>query len=171
MTVDVRDNQLLIRAQYVKDSSFENPNAPEIFAQIREEAPKIDVNVDVTPQPMGDNTYEVTLTLRADAKSGETSAFVAELEYAGLVSLHPDIDQDAGQVALMVEVPRHLFPLGRAIIAEMTRDGGFPPLVINPIDFRRLYETRKAEREAEAGEAKAGEAKAGAAEADAVAEA
>ena len=140
MSDDVRDPQLIIRAQYIKDQSFENPNAPEIFSTIKEKTPKIDINVDVSPKSVGERTFEVTLTLRADAQVDESSAFVAELEYAGLVSLGEGLSDEQVQHALLVETPRHLFPFARAIMANVTRDGGFPPLVVNPIDFRQMLE-------------------------------
>ena len=142
MSEDVRETQLLIRAQYIKDQSFENPNAPDIFSAITEKTPKIDISVDVSPKSAGDNTFEVTLTLRADAKVEEVSAFVAELEYAGLVSLGEGLTDDQVQKALLVETPRYLFPFARAILANVTRDGGFPPLVVNPIDFSQMLAKR-----------------------------
>jgi preprotein translocase subunit SecB len=142
MSEDVRDQHLVIRAQYIKDQSFENPNAPEIFMMMKEETPKIDINVDVSPQLLSDRTYEVTLSLNADAKVGENQAFLAELEFAALVSLGEGLTEDQGNAALYVETPRQLFPFARAIIANITRDGGFPPLVINPIDFRQMYQQR-----------------------------
>jgi len=150
MSEDVRDQHLVIRAQYIKDQSFENPNAPEIFLMMKEEAPKIDINVDVSPQLLSDRTYEVTLSLRADAKVGETSAFLIELEFAALVSLGEGLTEEQGQAALFVETPRQIFPFARAIVANITRDGGFPPLVINPIDFRQMYDQRAAAGAAEA---------------------
>jgi preprotein translocase subunit SecB len=140
MSEDVRDPQLIIRAQYIKDQSFENPNAPEVFSMIKEKTPKIDINVDVSPKSVGERTFEVTLTLRADAQVDESPAFVAELEYAGLVSLADGLSDEQVQHALLVETPRHLFPFARAIMANVTRDGGFPPLVVNPIDFRQMLE-------------------------------
>ncbi len=91
---------------------------------------------------MSDRTYEVTLSLNADAKVGENQAFLAELEFAALVSLGEGLTEDQGNAALYVETPRQLFPFARAIIANITRDGGFPPLVINPIDFRQMYQQR-----------------------------
>ena len=144
MSEDVRDQHLVIRAQYIKDQSFENPNAPEIFLMMKEEAPKIDINVDVTPQLLSDRTYEVTLSLRADVKVGETSAFLVELEFAALVSLGEGLTEEQGKAALLIETPRQIFPFARAIVANITRDGGFPPLVINPIDFRQMNEQRSA---------------------------
>jgi len=142
MTETSKEPPLLIKAQYVKDQSFENPNAPEVFAMIQEEAPKLEINIDVTPTHITGQTYEVVLSIRADAKMEQTSAFVAELDFAGLVVLAQGLSEEQSQHLLMIETPRHLFPFSRAILASTTRDGGFPPLVVNPIDFSDLYQKR-----------------------------
>jgi preprotein translocase subunit SecB len=152
MSEDVRDQHLVIRAQYIKDQSFENPNAPEIFMMMKEETPKIDINVDVSPQLLSDRTYEVTLSLRADAKVGENQAFLVELEFAALVSLGEGLTEEQVQAAVLIETPRQLFPFARAIVANITRDGGFPPLVINPIDFRQMYQQRAESSASESGD-------------------
>ena len=155
MTETAKEPQLQIKAQYVKDQSFENPNAPEVFAMMQEEPPKLEINIDVTPINVTGQTYEVTLSIRADAKIGQTSAFVAELDYAGLVILSEGLDDDQLEHLLMVETPRHLFPFSRAILASTTRDGGFPPLVVNPIDFAELYQKRGGKLRTEPAEAQA----------------
>lgn len=155
MTETAKEPQLLIKAQYVKDQSFENPNAPEVFAMMQEEPPKLEISIDVTPVNVTGQTYEVTLSIRADAKIGQTAAFVAELDYAGLVILSEGLNDDQLQHLLMVETPRHLFPFSRAILASTTRDGGFPPLVVNPIDFAELYQKRGGKLRAEPAEAQA----------------
>jgi preprotein translocase subunit SecB len=152
MSEDVRDQHLVIRAQYIKDQSFENPNAPEIFMMMKEETPKIDINVDVSPQLLSDRTYEVTLSLRADAKVGENQAFLVEREFAALVSLGEGLTEEQVQAAVLIETPRQLFPFARAIVANITRDGGFPPLVINPIDFRQMYQQRAESSASESGD-------------------
>ncbi len=128
---------LTVNMQYVKDLSFENPRAPQVFAS-NERAPQVQVNVDVNARPVAENMYEVTLVLNAEAKSAEEPVFVVELTYAGLFTL-PALPQEQVRPLLLIECPRMLFPFARAIIAEATRDGGFPPLMINPIDFAALY--------------------------------
>ena len=138
MADTVKDPNFLIRTQYVKDQSFENPNAPEVYAMMTQEQPNLDISIDVTPARLQDRTFEVTLSLRADAKIGETSAFVSELDYAGVVTIGDEVGDDQMQHLLMVETPQYLFPFARAILAAATRDGGFPPLVVNPIDFSQL---------------------------------
>lgn len=126
-----------INMQYVKDLSFENPRAPQVFAG-SQTAPQVQVNVDVGARQVGENVYEITLVLNAEAKSGEDTVFVVELTYAGLFTV-PPLPQEQLRPLLLIECPRLLFPFARAIVADATRDGGFPPLMINPIDFAALY--------------------------------
>ena len=126
-----------INMQYVKDLSFENPRAPQVFAN-NQSAPQVQVNVDVGARQMAENVYEITLVLNAEAKSGEDVVFMVELTYAGLFTV-PAIPQEQLRPLLLIECPRLLFPFARAIVADATRDGGFPPLMINPIDFAALY--------------------------------
>lgn len=128
---------LVVNAQFIKDLSFENPRAPASL-MARQESPKIDVNVNVSARNLSEQTYEVTLTIRADAKSGEEPAFVTELVYGGVFTL-TNVPEEALRPTLLIECPRLLFPFARRIIADATRDGGFPPLYINPIDFVALY--------------------------------
>jgi preprotein translocase subunit SecB len=135
--------QLTINTQYVKDHSFENPNAPGIYGSMRSGKPDINVSVEVTPTQLQESIYEVVLALRASAKIGDTPAFLAELDYAAVVSLGPDVSDELREHLVMIEVPRHLFPFARAILADDTRDGGFPPLMMGPIDFAQLYLSRK----------------------------
>ena len=128
---------LIVNVQYVKDISFENPRAPASLMGSKE-PPKIDVNVNVNARNLSEQTYEVSLTIRADAKSGEETAFVTELVYGGVFTL-ANLPEEALRPTLLIECPRLLFPFARRIIADATRDGGFPPLFINPIDFVALY--------------------------------
>lgn len=148
MAEDAEQPPLTINTQYVKDHSFENPNAPNIYGAMRTDRPDINVSVEVTPRQLQDQVYEVVLGLKASAKVGETTAFVAELDYAAVVSLAAGLSEEVRERLVMVEVPRHLFPFARAILADDTRDGGFPPLMMSPIDFAQLYLSRKAQSEA-----------------------
>ncbi len=143
MAEEAAQPQLTINTQYVKDHSFENPNAPGIYGSMRSGKPDINVTVDVTPTHLQDQVYEVVLSLRAEAKIGETAAFLVELDYAAVVSLGADLTEQLREHLIMIEVPRHLFPFARAILADDTRDGGFPPLMMGPIDFAQLYMSRK----------------------------
>jgi len=125
-------------AQYVKDLSFENPNAPEIYID-EGSAPQISVNVDVQARPVARaDHYEVTLRFDVEATSGERMAFLIELSFGGLYHLAGLTDEHVRPV-LLIEGPRMLFPFARRILADLTRECGFPPLLIQPIDFLRLY--------------------------------
>jgi preprotein translocase subunit SecB len=135
--------QVIISAQYVKDLSFENPRAPQSLMQQVSAPPEVQINVDVKAGTFAPDIYEVILTLRADAKQGTDSVFVVELVYGAVVTLANTKPEDVPQ-ALMVETPRQLFPFARAILAEVTRDGGFTPLLLNPIDFAEIYARRAA---------------------------
>lgn len=134
---------LMLNTQYVKDLSFENPNAPLIFANLSE-GPNIDVSIDVDVNHLQERLYEVILTLRVKAALKETVVFMIELDFAGLASIGEEVGEADSERLLLTEVPRHLFPFARAVVSDLTRDGGFPPLLINPIDFNELYASRKA---------------------------
>jgi preprotein translocase subunit SecB len=131
-----------VLAQYVKDLSFENPNAPQSLMP-NQSQPQVNIGVDVQVRLAGDEIYEVVLQLRCEAKQGEAMTFLVELAYAGLFQL-PGLPQEHHRPVLMIEAPRMLFPFARAIVSEATRDGGFPPLMINPIDFADLYRRQMA---------------------------
>ena len=141
---------LTINTQYVKDHSFENPNAPAIYGTMRTEKPDLNVSVEVTPTHLQVQVYESVLKLHAPPKIAKTTAFMSELDYAAGISLSPDLNEEVRERMVMVEVPRHLFPFARGILADDTRDGGFPPLMMSPIDFAQLYLSRKAQAEAAA---------------------
>jgi preprotein translocase subunit SecB len=133
--------QVIISAQYVKDLSFENPRAPHSLLQQQGPPPEVQINVDVKAGTLAPDIYEVAMTLRADAKQGTESVFVVELVYGAVVSL-ANTPPDDVSIALMVETPRLMFPFARSILAEVTRDGGFTPLLLNPIDFNEIYSRR-----------------------------
>ena len=126
-----------ILAQYVKDLSFENPNAPASLQM--QGQPKIEINVNVNARAGGQDMYEVELKVEAAARAPDNSlAFQVELLYAGLFRL-TGAPQEAIEPFLVVEAPRILFPFARRVIADAVRDGGFPPLMLEPIDFGGLY--------------------------------
>lgn len=128
---------LVVNVQYVKDLSFENPNAPRSLMSGNEQ-PKIDLSVDLQGQSLGENVAEVQLRLRAEATMGDMTAFIAELVYCGVFTL-PPLPQDQQRAVLLIEGPRLLFPFARQIIADVTAQGGFPPLLLQPLDFVDLY--------------------------------
>jgi preprotein translocase subunit SecB len=148
---------LVVNIQYVKDLSFEVPGAPAIFAQLKA-SPQVNINLDVQARRVqdGQNVFEVTLVIRAEAHEplaqGTTVAagttqptvFVAELSYAGVFTLN-NVPDNAVEPLLLVECPRILFPFARNILADVTRDGGFPPVLLQPIDFVALWQTRRAQ--------------------------
>ena len=138
----------MIQTQYVKDLSFENPRAPASL-EPGQGRPEIQVQVDVRATALGSERYEVVLQLHVDAKSGGETGFVMELVYGGLFGL-VNIPPDSLQALLLIECPRLLFPFARRIIADTTRDGGFPPLMLDPIDFASLYRRRQQQAEAQA---------------------
>ncbi len=134
---------MLIIAQYVKDFSFENPNAPEIYPAMSEKAPEITVNIDVIPIQRDDRVYEVVLTLRISAVTGEKVAFLIELDHAAIVSIAESVGEEEKERLLLGETPRYLFPFSRKILSDITQDAAFPPLVINPIDFDQYFNRHK----------------------------
>ncbi|MDX1711237.1 MAG: protein-export chaperone SecB [Rhodovibrionaceae bacterium] len=138
----IEDMRFQINTQYVKDLSFENPNAPVIYLKMREN-PSISVNVDVRAQRLQDQVFEVVLSTDVQAHAEEDTAFILEVSYGAMVSVGEKVPESDYEELLLIEVPRFLFPFVRDIITTSTRDGSFPPLLINPIDFRKLYESRK----------------------------
>ncbi len=128
---------LSIRGQYVKDLSFENPNAPLSLATTQEQ-PKIDVRVEVGARLLAETDFEVHIKIAASARHGEATAFVLELVYGGVFAL-ANIPEDSRHAVCLIECPRLLFPFARRIVGDATRDGGFPPLLLDPIDFAALY--------------------------------
>jgi preprotein translocase subunit SecB len=128
---------LTLHGQYIKDLSFENPRAPQSL--IEQKQPQLTLNVNVATKQFEAKTFEVALTIEANATTPEKEPlFVLELVYAGTVTLG-DVPQDAFGPLLLIETPRLLFPFARAIVANATREAGFPPLNIAPVDFVALY--------------------------------
>jgi preprotein translocase subunit SecB len=131
-----------ILGQYIKDLSFENPNAPQSLAG-QDGQPEINISVNVNAKPMSETDFEVELHLNAKAQAKDSVVFAAELLYAGIFRLE-NIPQDALHPIVLVECPRMLFPFARQIIADVSRNGGFPPLMLDPIDFAAMYQQRVA---------------------------
>jgi preprotein translocase subunit SecB len=139
---------LTVNAQYVKTLDFKNPGAPKTLVNMKE-APQVNIAVDVKAQKFNEELYEVILAIRADAKTGVEPVFVVDLAYAGLFTVKMPAAQI--QPVLLVECPRLLFPFARALIADITRDGGFAPLMVHPIDFAGLYRQQQQSPQAAAG--------------------
>ena len=147
---------LVVNIQYVKDLSFEVPGAPQIFSQLRAQ-PQVNINLDVQARRVheGQNVFEVSIMIRAEAHEAQTTGngqsaavpptvFVAELTYAGVFTLS-GLPDNAIEPVLLVECPRILFPFARNILSDVTRDGGFPPVLLQPIDFVALWQARRAQ--------------------------
>jgi preprotein translocase subunit SecB len=147
-TTETAAASVAINGQYVKDLSFENPNAPMSLVQPKT-APKIEVNLNLEAKAMPDNVFEVTLQITAKASAEENSLFVVELAYAGLFTL-TNIPDDQRELVLLIHCPSILFPFARRVLSDATRDGGFQPLMLDPIDFAALYQQRKATPEGNA---------------------
>lgn len=129
-----------ILGQYLKDFSFENPNAPlSLAAQSKQ--PDINISVNVNARNLGPNDFEVELHLEAKATSEGKTMFAADLLYAGMFKLE-NFPANLLHPAVLIECPRMLFPFARQILADATRNGGFPPLMLDPIDFGSMYQKR-----------------------------
>lgn len=138
---------LNVLVQYVKDFSFENPNAPNSLAP-QQTQPQISINVNVGAQPLSASEFEVELKLEARATQGETVIFNVELLYAGLFRIQ-NVPEEHLHPFVLIECPRLLFPFARQILADATRNGGFPPLMLDPIDFVALYQQNIAQATAD----------------------
>jgi len=137
--------------QYIKDLSFENPNAPQSLAP-RENGPNIAISVNVNAKQLADVDFEVELTLEGKAEDADGLMFQFELLYAGIFRIQ-NIPAENFQPVVMIECPRLLFPFARQIVADCVRNGGFPPLYIDPIDFGALYQQKMAQMSESAGNA------------------
>lgn len=142
-------------SQYVKDFSFENPNAPAVYQW--QSAPQVDVQFNIGAQPVGENVHEVVLKIDVSSASSEGTGFVIDLSYAGLFGIR-NIPEDQLQPFFLAEAPRILFPFARRVIADAVRDGGFAPLLLEPIDFHGLFLQQAAQMQATAEAVPAGEA-------------
>ncbi len=131
-----------VLTQYVKDLSFENPNAPRSLAPSTQ-APAINVQINVDAAPLGDADVEVTLRLEGKAESQGMLLFSFELAFAGIFRVQ-NVPAESMQPVVLIECPRLLFPFAREIVATATRNGGFPALLLEPIDFVNLYRQRLA---------------------------
>jgi preprotein translocase subunit SecB len=140
-----------IVTQFLRDLSFEHPHAPDSLRQGSEQ-PQIDMGVEMNARGRSDGLYEVDLKLSARATRGDEAVFHVEILYGGLFQITnvPDADMEP---VLLVDCPRYLFPFARRVIADVTSEGGFPPFLIDPIDFGAVYMARKAQAEGVAGNA------------------
>jgi preprotein translocase subunit SecB len=138
--VDTQAPQVQVVGQYIKDLSFENPSAPANLTG----RPQIELGVDLQARQLEQEHYEVELKLRVSATTDNKPAFLLELVYAGLFHLRNIPDEVRSQV-LLIDGPQILFPFARRIVADVVRDGGMPPLMIEPIDFAALFRAKAME--------------------------
>jgi preprotein translocase subunit SecB len=128
--------QLNVLAQYIKDLSFENPNAPQSL--MGGQQPQINIQVNVSANPLSETDIEVSLRLEGKAEHQSKVLFNFELDYGGVFRIQ-NVPQESLQAVVLIECPRLLFPFAREIVANAVRNGGFPPLLLDPIDFVALY--------------------------------
>lgn len=129
-----------IMGQYIKDLSFETPHAPEIFTALRTEAPEIPIGLDTVVRHLAGSSFEVTLSVQLEAVVQSKKAFILELAYAAVVEVNTQmVPEEHVHPILMIEVPRQLFPFVRQLVADITGNGGFPPLMLQVFDFADMY--------------------------------
>jgi len=128
---------LALRAQYTKDMSFENPRAPASIFNLRE-APQLEVNVNLGAQRLEDDVFELSMHISARAIAEKTTVFLIDLVYAGVFEVK-GVPEDALEQVVFVQGAFLLFPYARRVISDISRDGGFPPLQLEPIDFHSMY--------------------------------
>lgn len=141
MTEAAPMSPIQIKGQYIKDVSFENPRAPQSLLSLRE-PPGIDISVDLNAQRLQETVFELSIHIAARAVHEKNTVFLCDLVYAGIFEVTSK-DDSAFEKLVLVECAYMLFPYARRVIADLTRDGGFPPLQLEPIDFASLYEKNK----------------------------
>ena len=134
---EAKTDPILINAQFVRDLSFEAPTMPEILSDIVSSPPQINVNVNVSTKKFDNSVFEVGLEIESKAMVGDKTGFILELEYCGIFTLN--CDPEVEKPLVLIECPRLLFPFARSILAQTTRDAGFPPLMLGNVDFAKMY--------------------------------
>ena len=137
--------QIFLHTQYVKDFSFESPSSPDVFLN-QPGQPNVEVAVNVNSSKLENNHFEVVLKIAATAKTEDNTIFIVELSYGGIVSTNV-ADENMLHPLVAIEGPRLIFPFARAVVANITREGGFLPLNLNPIDFLALYQQNMQQRQ------------------------
>jgi len=123
--------------QYIKDLSFENPRSPEVYQNFQE--PEVNINVNVGARNLAERVLEVVLQISIDARANDQTTFLIELEYAGIAHVAQNVEAETVQPLVLIEGPRLLFPFARTIIANLTRDAGYPLLLLAQMDFVAMY--------------------------------
>lgn len=138
-----------LNGQYIKELHFDNINSPVSFIPQKEQ-PKIEIAINFNNRKLNDSMYEVVLLIKAKAlyqDKENANLFDVKLSYAGLVTLNNITDEEQKEAVLMVHVPTLLFPYARHVLSDVTRDGGFQPLMLEPLDFASLHNQRKTQKE------------------------
>ena len=145
MDSNKKNDQLTVNVQYIKDLSFESPNSPDALSN-KIDTPSINVNINVYAKPLKERAYEVSLSINGKAEKKDFKVFEVELIYAGVFTL-PSIKLNDEEIKrkILIEAPQLLFPFARSIVSNITKDGGFLPLIIQPMDFELLYQSRTVE--------------------------
>ena len=126
--------------QFIKDLSFETPHAPEIFNLLRQQAPAIPISLDTSLRQLEGPVFEVTLSVHLEAQVGDKTAFILELVYGAVAEVNAAaVPQEYIHSLLLIEVPRHIFPFVRQLVADITGNAGFPPLMLQMVDFADMY--------------------------------
>jgi preprotein translocase subunit SecB len=141
---------LTVSAQYIKDLSFENPSPLSNFAG-NEERPSISIHIEAQARNLADRSFEVSLRVQVDAKRKETQVFLLDLDYAGAFTIGDEVPEEYLRPILMIECPRILFPFARGVVATTTQEGGYPALLLTPVDFADLYQRQIAQEQATQG--------------------
>lgn len=139
---------LTVSAQYIKDLSFENPNPLQNLTG-NEEKPSISIHIEAQAHNIADRTFEVSLRVQVDAKRKDVQIFLLELDYGGAFTIGQEVPEEYIRPILMVECPRILFPFARNIVATTIQEGGYPALLLTPVDFADLYQRQLAQEEAQ----------------------
>jgi len=134
---------IFLRAQYIKDLSFESPRAPASIFSLRE-PPQMDVNINLAAQRLDENVFELSIQISARAVAEKTTIFLCDVVYAGVLEMQ-SIPDNAVESTLFIQGAQLLYPFARRVVADLTRDGGFPPLQLEPMDFVALYQQRAAQ--------------------------
>lgn len=141
MNKEHSQGSVIINAQYIKDLSFENPNSP--YSLIDSEQPSINVELDVKANHIHDSMFEVIISISVKSSSASKTIFVIDLAYGGLFTVDENTDQSSKEIVLLVHCANILFPYVRRVVSDTTRDGGYPPLILAPVDFMGLYQEKQ----------------------------
>ena len=134
--------RIITSGQYIKNISFQNPLAPKIYTE-KNASPKINVSIDINGKKINDTIFEVDLIVNVEAKLEDKDMFNINLDYAGIFNIQNIEDEERLKEILFIYCPSLLFPYTRRIVSDITRDASFPPLMIETIDFSKLYESKK----------------------------